>query len=617
MSDDLERRLRESLHAEHLPPAPETLRAFLQRLPADAEPIALRTRPRPAWVAGTVAAAVIVGLLVAVVARTSKPPAASPGPPIGIEWMKVASTGDPALAADDTVMSAVALDRGYVMVGDAGRADHAVWWSSADGRNWARHDADPVFADSLLSKVIRTSRGLLILGTANRLDAQCAGGVLGCNPVSAIRIWLSADGQSWHSVPASALAVFGRAQLWDVASGPDGLVAVGAQVPPQGASHGMIWTSSDGLSWRATQFSSSVSSEAVDQVVATDSGYVATGLVATSNSEHATWFSPDGRDWLPATGADAINGPLVGALGAALSVTGAAKPQLLVTRDSASWRSAPTPPFRLGVGAPFFLTNVYGIFALGTGSTTDTDGAWSSTDGEQWLPVPEVDPPSATVLQFGPAALRDHGIVLVTAPTTGASDTESLWFGAFTGGPTRFSHASTWGLSFDYPADWTLSEANVNEHYITVLGFVGSGTGSVPCAAITPPPSQTYPYGIECHTVLNLPPESVLVEFQLFEGLASDSPQFASPPAGYEQVTVGGLPAFFSKTGQPFAGGDEILSWILSAPGNHGASYHLTAGIRGPEIPRLEAQVQAMVASVKFIPATTLSTSSAVPDASP
>lgn len=163
-------------------------------------------------------------------------------------------------------------------------------------------------------------------------------------------------------------------------------------------------------------------------------------------------------------------------------------------------------------------------------------------------------------------------------------------------------HASRWGLSFDYPADWTLSEANVNEHYVTKLGFVGSGTGSVPCTAITPPPSQSYPYGVECHDVFNLPPGTVLVQFVLNEGFGSDSPQMASPPAGYERLTVGGMPAFFSQSAQPFAGGDETLSWVLSVPGNLGASYHLTAGIRGPGLGALEEQVRAMVASIQFNP---------------
>jgi hypothetical protein len=197
-------------------------------------------------------------------------------------------------------------------------------------------------------------------------------------------------------------------------------------------------------------------------------------------------------------------------------------------------------------------------------------------------------------------------IILTACAPTPTIPTSPAAVAASPTGPSALSpsvspalrHASVWGLTFDYPAAWTLSQTNVNEHYITVLGFLGSGSGSVPCTAITPPPSRSYPYGVECHRLTTLPPGSVLIEFQTLQGLAVSNCQ--GPPASGEAVSVDGFIAYFTRAGQPVtAAADETLQWILRTPGQPGSCYQLMAGIRGPGLTALEAQLMATVATIR------------------
>lgn len=80
MSDDLERRLAESLRSERLPDAPDDLRAFLERLPAAAASRPPQRRFRLAWLVPVVAVVMAAALILALVPRGSHPSAASPTP---------------------------------------------------------------------------------------------------------------------------------------------------------------------------------------------------------------------------------------------------------------------------------------------------------------------------------------------------------------------------------------------------------------------------------------------------------------------------------------------------------------------------------------------------------
>jgi hypothetical protein len=444
MSDDLKRRLQDALRGERLPDTPETLRAFLERLPAEAEARVPERGFRLVWLASLPVLVVVAALLFAIVPRnpgpqaTSPSPSASPAAIAGIVWSTVASTGSDALVDGDTVMSAIAYDGGYVIVGNAQNAEHAAWWYSSDGETWQRHDADPVFADSLLQQIVRIPDGLLIVGSANRLDSDCAGGVFGCNPGMALRMWTSPDGRTWDRLPDADLAAFGRVALSEVVSGPAGIVAVGTQAPANGAGKGMIWTSPDGRSWEAaSQFSAAFPGTVPTNVVVTGGTYVAVGYRQAPDGSvagSAAWYSTDGRTWHAAAGVESVGGTLLSSAGGALSVSlqrlGAT---LFLTADGSAWRvEGGVIPFGFGDNGPVLLSDGSRILALGTQSTSATRGAWLSSDAQHWQQVPETGglPPLDRAGAVG--ALGSDGVVLVTTTTTPSTGfTATIWLGSF------------------------------------------------------------------------------------------------------------------------------------------------------------------------------------------
>lgn len=161
-------------------------------------------------------------------------------------------------------------------------------------------------------------------------------------------------------------------------------------------------------------------------------------------------------------------------------------------------------------------------------------------------------------------------------------------------------------LAFDYPATWHVSPSDLNEHYITVLDFLGTGSGSAACTQITPGPGDTFINGTTCQTDIALGPGQVVVEL-----LRSDGPPRVGPidPAdrsflgtGDRFVTVGGLPAVAgADTSRPW-GSDLALTWTLSVPARLISRYLITAYIKGPGVEEIRAQVEALVASIAYDP---------------
>ncbi len=449
MSDDLQRRLQDALRGERLPEAPETLRAFLERLPADAEARLPRRGFRLVWLASLPVLVVAAALLFALVPRNPGPQATSPSPSpsasaaaiAGIAWGSVASTGGDALVDGDTVMSAIAYDGGYVLVGNAQNADHAAWWYSSDGRTWQRHDADPVFAASLLQQIVRIPDGLLIVGSSNRLDSVCAGGVFGCNPGMALRMWTSPDGRTWDRLPDADLAAFGRVAFSDVVSGPAGIVAVGALAPANGAGKGTIWTSPDGRSWTAaSQFSAAFPASVPTNVVVTGGTYVAVGYRQAPDGSvvgPAAWYSTDGRTWHAAAGAQSVGGTLLSSAAGALSVSLQRLGALVsVTADGSAWRGeGGAIPFGWDDNGPVLVSDGSRILALGTQSSSATHGAWLSSDAQHWQQVPQTGGLPPLNRAGAVAALGPEGVVLVTTTTTPSTPstgfTTTIWLGSF------------------------------------------------------------------------------------------------------------------------------------------------------------------------------------------
>jgi hypothetical protein len=114
---------------------------------------------------------------------------------------------------------------------------------------------------------------------------------------------VSADGQTWSSLDSfpgagvnvgSGVAPSGSARRWVFTGESD--VASGSPT------HKFIWSSEDLLNWTTTTFdaSSCGSAGGIDDLVLTQSGYVAVGWSAENDAAcRETWLSEDGAAWTP------------------------------------------------------------------------------------------------------------------------------------------------------------------------------------------------------------------------------------------------------------------------------------------------------------------------------
>ena len=199
------------------------------------------------------------------------------------------------------------------------------------------------------------------------------------------------------------------------------------------------------------------------------------------------------------------------------------------------------------------------------------------------------------------------------------------------------AHAKKWYLAFDYPAAWKLADENVlsmadpnpfvhftfiNSDWATTarsVGFVGSGSATDEC--VNQDPSQAVV--VVCTTKWTLPEGSVEVRF-LVASMATWNGMSAADGLtlpGYTQTTVDGLPALFRQTTnsitnasafapatQVVPDADEVLSWLLPTQHTLDGVLEVDAAIRGPNVAEMDAQVRAMMASLRWEPANSLPT---------
>jgi hypothetical protein len=140
---------------------------------------------------------------------------------------------------------------------------------------------------------------------------------------------------------------------------------------------------------------------------------------------------------------------------------------------------------------------------------------------------------------------------------------------------------------------------------VTILAFLGTGSGLATCTAITPGPGDQFISGTQCGTDLHVDPGQVVVELSRQDGPPSSlSPIDPADPRGIadggKYVTVGGLPAIYSEG---TSDGTISLDWTLSVPTELISRYRIHAQIMGPGVERMRAQVEALVASIKYDPA--------------
>jgi hypothetical protein len=143
-------------------------------------------------------------------------------------------------------------------------------------------------------------------------------------------------------------------------------------------------------------------------------------------------------------------------------------------------------------------------------------------------------------------------------------------------------------------------------HYITILDFLGTGSGLATCTTITPGPSDKFISGTQCGSNLTVGPGQVMVELSRQDGPPHPGPIDPSDPTGIESggkyVTVGGLPAIFYEESVVDPNSGATLDWTLSVPGDLISRYMIHAEIKSPDVEQMRAQVEALVASISYDP---------------
>jgi hypothetical protein len=184
------------------------------------------------------------------------------------------------------------------------------------------------------------------------------------------------------------------------------------------------------------------------------------------------------------------------------------------------------------------------------------------------------------------------------------------------------AHGRAWNLAFDYPSTWLHYDAGYNR--IPGTSRFSSQAASVALGTLGPVQQAWTGPGGTWSTSWNLTQDSVAMTFE-WQGAVLGKSEFAvgslaaaawtSPPAESRKVTIAGLPSLFSRSSSssvPFGstalsgqrtipGADEVLVWKLTSHYDVWHSYSITAAIRGPNTAELEAQVQAVMDSLRYV----------------
>ena len=172
--------------------------------------------------------------------------------------------------------------------------------------------------------------------------------------------------------------------------------------------------------------------------------------------------------------------------------------------------------------------------------------------------------------------------------------------------PSGVAHFEREGLALDYPAGWRLSVTHSAFGSSSEFPyFLGTGSGALECRSFDP--SALLSEAI-CQVDLQVGAGQVVVEL-VWDENSPQSPRSAlidpNDPgqleAGEPLLTVGGLPAVFRDFAS-VSGSDGVLSatWTLSVPERPLTRYLVVATMKGPGLEEMKAQVQALVAGIRF-----------------
>ena len=276
--------------------------------------------------------------------------------------------------------------------------------------DWSRAYQDPVLdgdLDQQMRAVIATDAGLVAVGVDESGGDHDAA------------VWTSADGMAWTRVPHDE-NIFGGPDnqwMWDVTTGPAGLVAVGFEGPPEQL-HAAVWNSPDGEIWRRVPHDAELfevdGRAAMLGVTAGPDGYVAVGEIGPPDIDAAVWTSPDGTTWsrvpdnevvLGGGGNGVATSPYESAIQSMSAVAWTGDrfvavgleddaAAVWISTDGTRWERVADPAgvFGGGIGSTAMravTTGGPGLVAVGNGSAVDrlTVAVWTSPDGVAWTRV--------------------------------------------------------------------------------------------------------------------------------------------------------------------------------------------------------------------------------------
>lgn len=200
---------------------------------------------------------------------------------------------------------------------------------------------------------------------------------------------------------------------------------------------------------------------------------------------------------------------------------------------------------------------------------------------------------------FGPATASPApgaSATSVPAPATSSAVAESTPGTAGSSAPGHFDKA---GLAFDYPASWKVDYPDFDMHYSRIVAFLGTGSASAGCTPVGD-------NGQQCGPEISVGPGQLIVEVSDVGGPPRISPIDPSDPApiadGARYVTVAGLPAITGDEPAAELGVDRAIGWTLTKPGSVGGRYGIDVRMRGPGLDAMQAQVDALIASITYDP---------------
>lgn len=247
--------------------------------------------------------------------------------------------------------------------------------------------------------------GLVAVGSAGAVGCEICPGIETYTGM----IWISTDGRTWDEL---AVPEAEGGLLYDVASGPGGLVAVGTQAVGS-IGQQRVLVSADGLAWTRLERTPMEMPGTVVNDVAGGSIFVAAGSVPESEQEGwpAIWTSANGRDWVEAYRSSergwiyqTVRSDLGwAAVGAVWRPVGGGVNEMLLpvvwdSADGRTWNQHDLPlPATANAGVSQAIVNT-GPWLVAVGwanyppfeppGPVNGFAAWLSADGGSWQPAP-------------------------------------------------------------------------------------------------------------------------------------------------------------------------------------------------------------------------------------